>query len=281
MEIQSGRFEAVGTRRVGGHRVGDDIAAGALAFLTGPETDGSPTWDERCTARHPSIPQSRPGRFLPAPSILVQLPQSYPSEPDSARISRSFVSQGSRATNQVGVNGRLDRQRSTCPCQESAALSDYPIHGAVEIHHSEGGSRGPHGNEGCDRTRRGDLNLVNRWSPSLSTHNSTIPSGRETAHQQRPFGTVRERSKSKPPGAIVKVNMPCCRCKPNGISCVHYPPSHSIPPRSLGACIGSARPRAKPTGANMGRRRHQIAHLPNCIRINEHSMGARPSPPLC
>lgn len=271
MELQSGRFEAVGTRRIGGHRVSDDIAAGALAFLTRPGTNGSPTWGERCTARHPSIPQSRPGRFLPAPSIPVRLPQSYPSEPDSARISRSFISQGSRATNQVGVNGRLDRQRSTCPCQQSAALSDHPIHGSVEIHHSERGSGGPHGNEGCDRTRRGDLNLVNRWSPSLSTHTFTILSGIETAHQQRPFGMVRERSESKPPGAIEKVNMSRCHCKPNGINCVHYPPSHSILPKSLGACIGSARPRAKPTRANTGRRRHQTAHLPNCICINKHA----------
>lgn len=116
-------------------------------------------------------------------------------------LARCSPFRASNTTNQVGVDSRLDRQRPACPCQQSAALSNHPIHRAIEIHHSEGGRRGPHGDKSCNRACRRDLSMVSQYPKLYASSKLCLPSDREKALQQQPFGTVRERSVSRPPAA--------------------------------------------------------------------------------
>lgn len=167
------------------------------------------------------------------------------------------------ATNQVGVDSWLDGQGPACPCQQSATLSNHPIHGAIEVHNREGCRRRPNGNEGCDGACRGDLDFGEQlhcgFTPSFKQDVSYLLI-KERHAQRRPaegFEDAQRRnhlSQSKfsaMPNRIVPI--------PNEY--IHYPPCHSTPPMFPGVCTSSATPKAIPRGVNMERRRHRSAHL--------------------
>jgi len=91
LEAESGRFEAVGTRRVRGHGVSDHIAINHV--LVAPETCecvGIHTWGAQYIARLPSVRLSRAARCQPVLLSLCLLLRSYPNETSSARISLEF-----------------------------------------------------------------------------------------------------------------------------------------------------------------------------------------------